>query len=263
MHLLTRTVRLAVNTRDSSVGNNGFAGNPPLSGFGRWYEIEVTCRGHIDPKTGYLIDIKTVDSAVRDHAFPLLQNAVRVESSPERAVASMFEALASILPASLQTLRLKPSPYYDLAMDAGDQTHVLVRQRFDFSAAHRLHSPALSDEENRRLYGKCNNPRGHGHNYVVQPVVKLRIDAAPSFSLHDLELITDQHVIKPFDHKHLNEDTPEFRVDQGGVLPSVENIARICFERLRPAIASHSARPELVSVTVWETDRTSATYPAM
>lgn len=262
MHLLTRSVRFAINGGSSPSGSNGFAGNPPISGFGRWLELLVTCRGTIDPKTGYLIDIKTVDTHVRREAIPIFEKAIANGEDPIRTLGSVAAVLARNLPAALQSIRLRLTPYHDIEMASNQTTHALIRQRFDFSAAHRLHSPALSDVENQRLYGKCNNPRGHGHNYVVQPVVKVRIDGAPGFSLADLEKLTDSAVIQRFDHKHLNEDTDEFSVDRGGVLPSVENIARVCFERLAPAIAAHPAKPVLESVTVWETDRTSATYPA-
>jgi 6-pyruvoyltetrahydropterin/6-carboxytetrahydropterin synthase len=262
MHLLTRSVRFAINDGDTAPGRNGFAGNPPMSGFGRWMELVVTCRGSVDQATGYLIDIKAVDSCVRSDAIPLFDKAVRGGAEPAQTLRSVVRVLASNLPVMPQSVRLCLTPYHDIEMSPSDPSHALIRQRFDFSAAHRLHSPALSDAENLKLYGKCNNPRGHGHNYIVQPVVKVRIDATPSFSLADLESITDQAVISAFDHKHLNEDTTEFSLERGGVLPSVENIARICFDRLGPAIAAHPSKPTLESVTVWETDRTSATYPA-
>jgi len=262
MHLLTRSVRFAINDGDTPPGRNGFAGNPPISGFGRWLELVVACRGTVDQSTGYLIDIKTVDSRVRSHAVPLFEKAVASGEHPVRTLAAVVRVLTAELPVTPQSVRLRLTPYHDIEMSPNDPSHALIRQRFDFSAAHRLHSPALSDAENLKLYGKCNNPRGHGHNYVVQPVVKVRLDASPAFSLADLEAITDQAVVSAFDHKHLNEDTREFCVERGGVLPSVENIARICFDRLSPAIAAHPSKPALESVTVWETDRTSATYPA-
>lgn len=261
LHKLSRTVRFAINDTPQPSGVNGFAGNPPLQGFGKWYEVLITCRGNVDQKTGYLIDIKTIDAAVRIHATPLLEKASVAGQSPGSVLPEICRNLATALPATLESFRLKLSPYHSLEMAASDQTTVLVRQKFDFSAAHRLHSPALSDEENRNLYGKCNNPRGHGHNYVVEPAVAVPIANAPRLTLADLEAITDQAIIRHFDHKHLNEDTTEFSVEKGGVLPSVENIAKVCFERLSAAIANHPARPVLSSITVWETDRTSATYP--
>ncbi|MGH7244144.1 MAG: 6-carboxytetrahydropterin synthase [Phycisphaerales bacterium] len=259
---MTRSVRFAINDGPAQTGRNGYAGNPPISGFGRWLELVVTCRGTIDQATGYLIDIKTVDSHVRSDAVPLFERAIASGENPIQTLRAVVQILAKELPAEPQSVKLRLTPYHDIEMASSDTSHALIRQRFDFSAAHRLHSPALSESENQKLYGKCNNPRGHGHNYIVQPVVKVSLDVSHGFSLVDLERITDEAVIKAFDHKHLNEDTTEFAVERGGVLPSVENIARICFDRLRPAIAAHPSKPTLESVTVWETDRTSATYPA-
>ena len=134
---------------------------------------------------------------------------------------------------------------------------VVVRQMFEFSAAHRLHVPGLSDAENESIFGKCNNPAGHGHNYRVEPAVG--VDPSNPMRVGDLERIVDETVIERFDHKHLNDQTTEFATD-GGLNPSVENIAKVCFELLRDPIAAGGGT--LRAVSVWETDRTSCTYPA-
>jgi 6-pyruvoyltetrahydropterin/6-carboxytetrahydropterin synthase len=143
-------------------------------------------------------------------------------------------------------------------MAADQREIILIRQMFDFSAAHRLHAPSLSDEENRRVFGKCNNPAGHGHNYRLE--VAVQVDAGDSFSLADLEEITNESLIRRFDHKHLNADTEEF--GPRGVMPTVENIARVFHAQLAPLIAARSRTAQLRSITVWETDRTCCTYPA-
>lgn len=257
MHTLTRTVRFAVGTVPDARSINGFAGNPHVTGLDRHYELQVSCRGHVDPITGYLIDIKAIDRAVRDRVVPLFSRAIAANTSPAAVLAQTTEALHA-LPAPLLAVRLFITPYHSIEMAAMDPSTVLLRQRFDFSAAHRLHAPSLSDDDNRRLYGKCNNPRGHGHNYVVEPAVRCKPD---SLSLADLEAITDRVIIQPFDHKHLNEDTDEFNVAKGGLLPSVENIAQVFFTRLAPALAQHPSKPTLERITVWETDRTCATFP--
>jgi 6-pyruvoyltetrahydropterin/6-carboxytetrahydropterin synthase len=72
----------------------------------------------------------------------------------------------------------------------------------------------------------------------------------------------DETIIQRFDHKYLNVDTQEFRAEAGGLNPSVENIAKVCFDLLAPAIRRAAPGVELRSITVWETDRTSCTYPA-
>ena len=104
-------------------------------------------------------------------------------------------------------------------------------RRFRFSASHRLHSAQLGEEENRRVYGKCNNPYGHGHNYVVEVGVSGPVDQATGMiaNLADLDAYVEREVIEPFDHKYLNEEIAEFRE----TVPTTENICIEIFDRLR------------------------------
>jgi 6-pyruvoyltetrahydropterin/6-carboxytetrahydropterin synthase len=136
-----------------------------------------------------------------------------------------------------------------------------LRQKFDFAASHRLHNPTLSDDENRRLYGKRNNPRGHGHNYQFEPCIEVEAgEGAPAFTLEMLETLAKQAILDRFDHRHLNEDTAEFR-QPGGLNPSVENIAKVFYDLLRAEMLAMNLPGRLRHVTVWETDRTCATFP--
>lgn len=264
---LRRTVRLVINPGFAAgqPGRNGYGGKPAMTGLGRYYEFEACCTGEADTRTGYLINIKDIDRAVRETIEPPLVEACRSapESDPVTLLPGYAERLAAALdPVRLRSLAWRLTPSYGLEVQMPTETNtkpaVLMRQRFDFAAAHRLHAPHLSDEENRATFGRCNNPSGHGHNYQVEPCVA--IEPGAGFTLADLERITDDTVIDPFDHTHLNEDTEAFRTGSG-LNPSVENIARVFFERLGPAIAAAGAGIALRSVTVWETDRTSCTYP--
>jgi 6-pyruvoyltetrahydropterin/6-carboxytetrahydropterin synthase len=104
-------------------------------------------------------------------------------------------------------------------------------RRYRFSASHRLHSSKLSAEENCRVYGKCNNPYGHGHNYVVEVSVSGTVDPATGMiaNLADLDGFVEREVIEPFDHKSLNEDVAAFLEN----VPTTENICKEIFERLK------------------------------
>ncbi|TVQ62337.1 MAG: 6-carboxytetrahydropterin synthase [Phycisphaerales bacterium] len=275
---LRRCVRLVINPPGAGgdagapdfSGSNGFGGTPPARGLARYYEFEVTCRGEADAATGYLINIKDVDRAVRATVGPRVFEACRDEpwTEPASMLPGLAESLASALPVRLARLRWRVTPTYsvEIEMDSDRETGdvVVLRQRFDFAAAHRLHDPAQSDEANRALFGKCNNPSGHGHNYQVEPAVEVSVretGEGVGFTLANLERLTEAAVIEPFDHTHLNRDTEDF--GPGGVNPSVEHMARVFFERLRSAMASDEGGrgARLRSVRVWETDRTSATYP--
>jgi 6-pyruvoyltetrahydropterin/6-carboxytetrahydropterin synthase len=114
------------------------------------------------------------------------------------------------------------------------KTAMKVTTTYEFAAAHRLHAPSKSDEENTELYGKCNNPRGHGHNYGLEVTVAGEPDAETGEIIAQpiLDKIVDREVFERFDHRHLNDDCPEF-VD---LIPTSENLARVIFQVLEPAL---------------------------
>ena len=111
---------------------------------------------------------------------------------------------------------------------------VYLTRRATFSSSHRLHSAALSDEENRRVFGKCNNPHGHGHNYVLEVTVRAPIDERTGMvmNLVDLKRIIEERIEARMDHKHLNLDTEEFRA----VNPTAENMVVVFWNLLTPAL---------------------------
>lgn len=273
---LTRTTRFCVN--DPSFGDvasqiasdpNGFAAKPAMRGLGRYYSVDVTARGEPDATTGYLIDIKGIDRAVRSSVIPMIARACHEEPTREPAtlLPELVEALRGALHVDLASLRWNLTPVTSITMTTdmttpSTPTSVVLRTRVDFAAAHRLHVDSLSDEENRRLFGKCNNPSGHGHNYQVEPAVEAPIpeNGHMPFTMHDLERLTDEAIVQAFDHTNLNTDPPDF--SKAGVNPSVEHIARVCYERLSKAIEATGSGARLREITVWETDRTRCTYPA-
>jgi 6-pyruvoyltetrahydropterin/6-carboxytetrahydropterin synthase len=124
---------------------------------------------------------------------------------------------------------------------------VLIGRRESFSAAHQLYDPDLTDEENRRLFGKCTNL--HGHNYALEVVVAGEIDAATGY-VFDLKALADvisRQVIRDVDHRNLNTDVPWLK----GCIPTAENLAQAFWERLKAELPERLLR----SVRVWETDK--------
>lgn len=265
--LLRRTTRFAVRAggNGGSRGVNGFAGSPPMTGLSPYIACTVECRGDPDPTSGYLINIKTIDNAVHEAVRPRLERAIADSASPDpklgTLLAASLHALTEALPVEVRKLTLALSPYHAVEMttDATDTTTVLLR--FDFAAAHRLHVPSWDDKTNRDYFGKCTNPNGHGHNYQLEVRVAVSAAAIGGFSTDALERTVNDTVINRFDHKHLNLDTAEF-ADGTGVIPTVENIARVCYDLLTGPVSTLQAGASLRSVRVWETDRTSSEYPA-
>ena len=134
-----------------------------------------------------------------------------------------------------------------------EELKIELGRRYRFAASHRLHSDALSAEENARVYGKCNNPYGHGHNYVVEISVSGTPDPATGMiaNLADLDGFVEREVIEAFDHKSLNEDVPAFRAK----VPTTENICKEIYERLK-----HFPKAKLERVRVEETSNNAFEY---
>ena len=131
-----------------------------------------------------------------------------------------------------------------------------VFRKASFNSAHRLHNPLFDDKKNQEIFGLCNNPNYHGHNYDL--IVKLvgEVDENTGY-LFDLKILNDiikEEIIERFDHKNLNLDTKEFK----NLNPTAENIARIIYELLRQKIDNKYD----LEITLYETPRNFVIYPA-
>jgi 6-pyruvoyltetrahydropterin/6-carboxytetrahydropterin synthase len=263
MFRLTREVRFAINAADDHPldrpATNSHAGYPSITGLAHYFELAVTLAGELNADSHYLENIKQIDQAVRKIAIPLFDQTIR--HNPAKfgvpLLAQTFDLLQNAWPpARLDALTLKLSPFLSLSLHATERPMTRLSQKFEFAASHRLHNPALSDEQNRQTFGKCNNPHGHGHNYELQ-VTLLGQPAGNSGLLVDIpafEQIVADTVINRFDHKNLNLQVPEFANE----IPSVENIARVIYRLLKPKL--QSSQSHLASVTVWETPKTWCEY---
>lgn len=129
-----------------------------------------------------------------------------------------------------------------------------ITRREVFSSSHRLHNTNLSDEENKILFGKCNNPNGHGHNYTLEVVVAGKIDPKTGYvvDLKQLKEIIIEYVVKKVDHKHLNHDVDFL----DGINPTTENFAVKIWEQLVDQIPSG----KLFSIKLYETENNYIEY---
>lgn len=128
-----------------------------------------------------------------------------------------------------------------------------LTRRYRFAASHRLHAAHLTEEANQRIYGKCNNPYGHGHNYEVEVSVSGEVDPATGMiaNLAELDSFVEREVVEAFDHKYLNEDVAAFREK----VPTTENLCREIFSRLRSFPAA-----KLERIRIQETGNNSFEY---
>ena len=131
---------------------------------------------------------------------------------------------------------------------------VYITRRSTFSCAHRLHSPHLSDAENLRVFGKCNNLKGHGHNYVLEVTLKMPIDPRTGMAMNlvDLKSIIAEQFVDRVDHKHLDEDVAWFK----GMPTTAENIVVMAWNKIAP----HLPMGSLNEVRLQETENNVASY---
>ena len=266
MFRLTREVRFAINDApDDQLDHppaNAYGGYPALRGFGQFVALRVTLEGNLHPQSGYLRNIKEIDQAVRQKIIASVAGAKELSrEQPDLALKSFASGIFTTLshgwePDKLHSVTLALTPTLSISQFASESPmQTRLSQKFEFCAAHRLHNPQLSEDENRRTYGKCNNPHWHGHNYEVQ--VTLRGESNSSGLLLGLpvfEKIVSEFAIQKLDHKNLNTEVPEFR----DLIPTVENIAMVIFRMLKNCFTGVGA--QLASVTVWETPKTWCEY---
>jgi 6-pyruvoyltetrahydropterin/6-carboxytetrahydropterin synthase len=130
-----------------------------------------------------------------------------------------------------------------------------VIRKVTFHSAHRLYNPKWDDKKNNEVFGLCNNPNFHGHNYELHVKVSGQIDPETGFVI-DLKVLNDllqEEIVERFDHRNLNLDTVEFK----NLNPTAENIAKVIYDILKPKL-----KPALkMQVTLYETPRNYVIYP--
>jgi len=133
---------------------------------------------------------------------------------------------------------------------------VTVNRKEHFNAAHRLYNPEWTDEKNEAVFGKCNNPNWHGHNYEV--IVSLTGEPDPDtgyvYDMKKLSTLVKDKVLNRFDHKNLNMDVEEFKE----MNPTAENIVKVIYDLLRPNVEDAYE----MKITLYETERNYVEYPA-
>lgn len=235
-----------------------------LAGLAPFVTIRVTVSGEPDGSTGMLVNIKVIDAVVREAAVEIVRRyAQTMPLALARLARELFAAMTARLSNQVvEGVQVAVSPYLQVAVQREELPMVRLSQRFEFSAAHRLHSATLSEAENWEVFGRCNNPNGHGHNYELEVIVMGPPDEKTGMVMPvaELQRIVKERVIEVFDHKHLNLDCAEFR-EAGGMNPTVENIARVLYGRLKGAF-SEAAKGgvKLSGVRVWETPKTMCEY---
>ena len=267
---------------DSGRFKNSWAGWPACDLITPQLRLQLIVAGTPDPSTGYLCNIKVIDDMFRNI---IVNDLIPTATHPTTAQAMLdlaWQRSLSLWPDAvcgptafaatpvpeIQSLHLHQSPYLSYARHAdlasqqkvqtmnspatnSPTTSTTLTHQFEFSAAHRLHCDHLSDEENQVMFSKCNNPAGHGHNYVVEVSISQDTsDEVAHVGLAKVAEVVKTLVIDKLDHKHLNADIEYF----AKVNPTVENISTAIFDWLNGQFGS----AQLQSVKVFETPKTWA-----
>ena len=219
--------------------------------------LRCTVCGNLNPTTGYVCNVKELDHVLRDCvARGWIADQQWRGADPATLLRDAWIDCLPRMPneTRLHQLTLCITPFLSYTIASGDESMVSISQQFEFSASHRLHCRELSDEQNRELFGKCNNPHGHGHNYVLELTWKCENSDQPplDWNLGKIEAIVKELVIDRVDHKYLNEEVAAF----ADLNPSVENIAITIWGWLEGQFDSI----ELGNVRVYETPKTWADY---
>ena len=226
-----------------------------------FFELSVMLVGEVEAATGFVANVIDIDKNVREYVVPIFAGRMRGEFGQGRDIGllgivellkSAWRELAGKFGAAkVSRLSLKLNPFRGIAIDDKDCKMMYFSEKFEFAAMHKLWNEDFSDERNIDVFGKCANPAGHGHNYILEVTVAVPEDK-DDFRIGDFERIVDDGFIRLVDHKNLNVDVIELSKTN----PSVENIAAFAWDKL----AGRFGEAVLHCVTVWETDKTSCSY---
>ena len=231
-------------------------------GHGHNYVLYVSVAGPVDPITGMVmnvVDLKRIVNAVLeefDHRHLNEDTPYFRERIPttENLVQVLWALIAPQIPAGIRLARLRLYETDDLYADYLGPTEATFSRRYEFSAAHRLHAPELSDDENVAIFGKCNNPNGHGHNYHLEVTIRGVVDPITGMVIDMVAMDQRvQTVLEAFDHKHLDYEVAEFTQRPS----TAENIVVVLWERLQALFGA-----QLHHLRLWETANNVFDYPA-
>jgi len=263
MHKLSRQIRFSVNPflDQTAVGDNSYSSKPCGEGLALYFALWVELQAQVNPDTGFVVNVVEIDKVIRKSAVGVFADFVteRFRNAKHVSLSDVCELLNQVWPvidsgfgnAQLTALGLQLNPSRKIMIEMGNDPMIYFSEKFEFAAMHKLWNNSFTDKENFDVFGKCANPSGHGHNYVVEVTIeKEKLDE--SFRIGSFEDIVTKEFIDLVDHKNLNEDVAEF----AETIPTVENIAAFAWQKLSEKIGS----ARLSKVTVWESDRTSCTY---
>ncbi|MBI9015800.1 MAG: 6-carboxytetrahydropterin synthase [Phycisphaerae bacterium] len=211
----------------------------------------LTFQGAASACSGLVVNVSHIKKAMREI---LSQGAHSCKNWPDlldwayKMMADKFQAC------DLTKAQLMINDNFQLEINYKEPDMVLVTTKYELAVAHRLYNPQWSDEKNYDEFGKCANPAGHGHNYIVEVTIAGNPDPTTGqvANISQIEKIVNDNIVEPFDHKNMNADNCEF----DSIRPTVENMSMVFWNILKDKFDG----VELHKIKVWETPTTFAEY---
>ncbi|MEN6309199.1 MAG: 6-carboxytetrahydropterin synthase [Anaerohalosphaeraceae bacterium] len=262
MHKLARQIRFQIDPfgRNEYAGWNSYAARPITEGFGLYLALWVHLKSKLHADTGFVVNVSKIDAAVRQGVIPHFQRQFtewfrQQHTPPMEAIYKLMQDTKEQLGPVFKTcclwkLELELNPFRRVGIQWETDEMVIYTEKFEFAAMHKLWNDKFDEKTNFELFGKCANPAGHGHNYILE--VSVNPPAGKSAWLEGFEKTVRDRFVDIVDHKNLNFDVPAF----SRINPTVENLSKLAWKNLKAKL-----KPcKLVEVTVWENDRTYCRY---
>lgn len=264
MHILSRQVRFSIDPfLPQQEGYNSYSSKPAGGdGLSLYLALWVDLASELNPDTGFVVNVSAIDKLVRQTVIPrfveTIQSYFKFKKTPQ--LWDMAALLRNCLPLveagfpdkKLKQLKLELNPYRSIILRAEDADMFVYSEKFEFAAMHRLWNDAFDDVANYEMFGKCANPAGHGHNYIIEVRVESRIEDISEGWIGEYQRVVKEFFVDIVDHKNLNLDVSGFETRN----PTVENLSQFAWEKL----AGKFSGCRLYKVILWENDRTYCSY---
>lgn len=264
MHTLSRQIRFTIDPFEAgqAEGYNSYASKPSGQGMGFYFALWVDLSSQLTPGTGFVVNVSEIDKVVRSKVIPIFQETIQSFTELKKTpflwdIVCLLRRCWPVVQGefgdiTLVRLRLELNPYRQLTVHSETDEMFTYSEKFEFAAMHQLWNDAFDEATNYEKFGKCANPNGHGHNYVLQVQVQNQIEGVSGSWISEYQKVIKEEFLDFVDHKNLNKDVPEFQT----LNPTVENLAFLAWQKLEGKLKN----AKLSKVTVWENDRTFCSF---
>ena len=264
MHILSRQIRFSLDpfSDRQRQGFNSYASKPCGGQWGIFFSLWVDLASELDRDTGFVVNVSRIDQVVRREVVPLFSKMVygTFQDRQTPTLVSLVEVLKrswavigdSFQPKVVTQLSLDLNPFRRITIQSGEAKMFIYSEKFEFAAMHRLWNDKFDEAKNFEVFGKCANPAGHGHNYILEVSVGKTTESQNNEWHSEFGRDVKEQFLDMVDHKNLNVDVAGFE----SLNPTVENLSFLAWQKLEKKLKN----AKLYKVVVWENDRTYCSY---